>query len=251
MHRAFSAGLIVAACLVSGSTARAQSEDSDPAAILEGMARYLAGLSSFAMTQQTTFDVVQSDGRKLEFGESRRVAVRRPDRARIDGERRDGARRGFRFDGQQIAVFDLDENVYAAVPKPGSLDAAIDYFLEDLDMRLPLAELLSSDLPRVMADHMSDVLYVTASTVKGVPCHQLSARGDGVDLQIWIERGDTPLPRRLVITYKAEPGQPQFRADLTDWLLAPELKDDVFDFEAAEGAERIPVSAPPAPGAGR
>ena len=80
---------------------------------------------------------------------------------------------------------------------------------------------------------------VKLSTVSGVPCHQLAARGGGVDLQIWVEQGDRPLPRRVVITYKAEPGQPQFRADLTDWDLAPELKDDFFAFEAAEGAERF------------
>jgi len=47
------------------------------------------------------------------------------------------------------------------------------------------------------------------------------------------------LPRRVVITYKEEPGQPQFWGDLSSWNLAPELSDTLFTFTPPEGADRI------------
>jgi hypothetical protein len=47
------------------------------------------------------------------------------------------------------------------------------------------------------------------------------------------------LPRRIVITYKEENGQPQFSADLSNWNLAPDLSDALFSFTPPNGAKRI------------
>ena len=47
-----------------------------------------------------------------------------------------------------MAVFNAKEKVYATAARPGTLDEAIDYFINDLDMRFPLAELFSSGSTR-------------------------------------------------------------------------------------------------------
>jgi hypothetical protein len=78
---------------------------------------------------------------------TRNTTVRRPDRMSIDIEDRDGTRRGFRFDGKQIAFFDLDEKVYATAEKSGDLDTAFAYFTQDLQMPLPMGELFTNNLP--------------------------------------------------------------------------------------------------------
>ena len=36
-----------------------------------------------------------------------------------------------------------------------------------------------------------------------------------------VAQGSEPLPRRIVITYKDEAGQPQFWADLSNWNFSP------------------------------
>ena len=61
----------------------------------------------------------------------------------------------------------------------------------------------------------------------------------GVDFQVWVAQGSQPLPRRIVITYKEETGQPQFWADLSNWNLAPEVSDTLFTFTPPDGADRI------------
>jgi hypothetical protein len=63
-------------------------------------------------------------------------------------------------------------------------------------------------------------------------------------MQLWIAQGAQPLPRRVVITYKNAPGQPQFRADFYDWSVAPQADAAAFTFVPPAGAEQIMYLAP-------
>lgn len=69
--------------------------------------------------------------------------------------------------------------------------------------------------------------YMEKTTITDVPCDHLAVwTAGGVDFQVWIAQGSEPLPRRIVITYKDEHGQPQFWADFSNWNLSPDLSDD-------------------------
>jgi hypothetical protein len=217
----------------------ASERDARAMAILKRMADFLSQTQRFSVTVDTGFDVVQDSGQKIEFGETRKIVVRRPDRARIDITKGDGATSGFIFDGQQIAVFNTREHVYATAAKPGTLDEAIDYFMNDLDMRFPLADLLSSKLPETLSSRVRAIYYVEQASIAGVPCDHVAIRGDWADLQLWITQGDQPLPRRLVMTYKNAEGQPQFWAQFSDWNLSPDVPDSLFVFTPPEGAAKI------------
>src|SRR5215475_6618775 len=207
--------------------------------VLKRMAEFLTQAQRFSVTVDTGFDVVQDSGQKIEFGETRQIVLRRPDRVRIDATKRNGAKSGMFFDGKNIAVFNMQENVYATVARPGTVDEAVAYFLNDLDMRLPLAELLSSQLAKTLPEHVRAADYVEPSQIAGVPCDHLALRGDRVDLQLWVAQGNQPLPRRLVITYIREEGQPQFWAQFSEWNLAPEVPDALFVFTPPAGAAKI------------
>src|SRR5262245_16258663 len=186
--------------------------DEQALAVLKRMAEFLTQAQRFSVTVDTGFDVVQDSGQKIEFGETRQMVLRRPDRVRIEATKRKGAKSGMFFDGKDIAVFNTKENVYATVARPGTVDEAIAYFLNDLDMRLPLAELLSSQMAKTLSEQVRAAAYVEPSQIAGVPCDHLALRGDQADLQLWVAQGNQPLPRRLVITYTREDGRPQFWA---------------------------------------
>jgi hypothetical protein len=207
------------------------------------MADFLSKTQRFSVIADIGFDVVQDSGQKLEFGETRKIVVRRPDRARIDIMKRDGATSGFIFDGQEISIFNTREHVYATAAKPGSLDEAIDYFMNTLDMRFPLADLISSKLAETLSAKVRTIYYVEPASIAGVPCDHIAFRGDQADAQLWIEQGDQPLPRRLVITYKNAEGQPQFWAQFSDWNLSPDVPDSLFVFTPPEGASKIAFAA--------
>jgi hypothetical protein len=106
-------------------------------------------------------------------------------------------------------------------------------------MRLPLAELLSSQFAKILQEKVRAAAYVEPSQIAGVPCDHLALRGDETDLQLWVAQGAQPLPRRLVITYKREDGRPQFWAQFSEWNLAPEVPDALFVFTPPAGAAKI------------
>ena len=81
--------------------------------------------------------------------------------------------------------------------------------------------------------------YVGESKISGVMCDHLALRGDKQDVQVWIARGDEPVPRRIVITYRELEGQPQFWVQFAEWDFSPDLSDATFNFSPPEGAQRV------------
>lgn len=215
----------------------------DAQAILKRMAEFVAGTKSFSVSVLGGYDAVQTSGQKIEFGESRKVTLARPDRLRVEGERSDGAKTVTVFNGKEIVLIDAASNVYATAPQPGGVDDAIVHFVRDLHMRLPLAMLLVSQLPAELKERVRSVDYVEKTSMQGVPSHHLAARTDTVDFQVWVADGDKPLPQRIVITYKKAKGAPQFWAQFSDWNLAPGITDATFSIKPPDGAQKIAFAA--------
>ena len=225
-----------AAAAVSESQAQAS-------AILMRMADFLGGAQRFSVSVRGGYDAVQMSGQKIEFGEMRKVTLSRPDRLRMEGERSDGRKTLTVFNGKEIVLIDETSNVYATAPQPGGLDHTIVHFVKDLGMRLPLAALLLSQLPAELKDRVRSVDYVEKTNIHGSTSHHLAARTDMVDFQVWVAEGDTPLPQRVVISYKKAKGEPQFWAQFSDWNLAPSLEDSTFLAKPPDGAQKVAFAA--------
>ena len=207
------------------------------------MADFLGGAQRFSVSVRGGYDAVQKSGQKIEFGEMRTVTLSRPDRLRIEGERSDGTKTLTVFNGKEIVLIDETSNVYATAPQPGGVDDTIVHFVKDLGMRLPLAVLLVSQLPAELKDRVRSVDYVEKTSIYGSPSHHLAGRTDMVDFQVWVADGDTPLPQRVVITYKKAKGEPQFWAQFSDWNLAPALDDSTFLAKPPDGAQKVAFAA--------
>jgi len=221
------------------SSATAPEIEEKAMSVAKRMAEFLSKAQRFSFTADAGFDVVQDSGEKVEFGETRKMVVRRPDHARIDTTKRDGAVSGFVFDGKEITAFNVQDNVYATAAKPGTLDEAIAYFVNDLDMRMPLGQLVASDLAKTLPERLRTAYYVGQETLAGVSCDHLALRVDRADVQFWIAQGNQPLLHRMVITYTLAEGQPQFWAQFSDWNLSPEVPDSLFVFTPPTGAMKI------------
>lgn len=210
--------------------------------VLKRTADFLSQAQRFSVTADMGFDTVQDNGQKIEFGETRKILLSRPDLLRIDTTKRSGSEDEVIFDGKDITVFNPKENVYATEAKPGTVDEAIAYFVNDLGMRLPLAELLNSNLAKMLPERVREAAYVEQSSIGGVACDHIALRGDEADAQLWVAQGDKPLPQRIVITYKREDGRPQFWANLTEWNLSPKVRNSMFTFSPPKGAVKIAFS---------
>lgn len=227
------------AASVSSPATPAAETDLDAKTILMRMAQFLSKTSRFSVNLSGSYEVLQESGQKIEFGESRKITVSRPNGLHVEVEHSDGEKHIVQYDGKEITAYSPSQNVYAQVSKPGGIDAAVMYFLKDLGMRLPLAMLLTSRLPAELDRRTQTLDYVEKTVIDGTPTHHLAGRTETVDYQAWIAEGAQPLPLRIVLIYKNEEGHPAFRAQLSDWNLMPEVKDSQFTFIPPEGSRKI------------
>jgi len=249
MHSSSSAALVLVGLLIAGAAHATESESATSASearalsLLKKSADYLSQAKAFRVRAELSFDVVQEDGEKIEFGATRMMTVRRPDHAYVEGRRRDGERANLYIDAQTVTLLDLDENVFATAKVPGNLDATMDYLVDQIGVPAPLSDLVYSNLYSVLREQIESGTYIGESTLAGVRCHHLAFRRTDLDWQIWVEDGERPLMRRIVITYKTSEEGPQFRARLFDWDLAPEVLDSLFAFTPPAGAQQVPFVA--------
>ncbi len=226
------------------AAARAEAEQADTAealAIFRVMSDFLGSQTAFRFEAEVGWDAMQVTGERLEFGGHRVMVVRRPDRARVDSVRRDGEVSTLYFDGQRVSIDLPEDQAYVSLEKPGTLDEVVDYLTDQMDAAIPLGDLARADVYGEVAPSVISGFWVEEATIDGTPCDHIALRAKAVDVQLWVEQRDRPVPRRIVITYREAPGAPQFRAQLTGWDFAPDVSDALFQYTPPEGAERIPM----------
>jgi hypothetical protein len=219
-------------------------QDEEDRAILMRMADYLAKAPGFEVTVKSNYDAIQEDGQRIEFGERRKVVLDRPNHLRMETERSDGEQSVVAFDGQWLTIYRPEENIYARVEKPGTVDELMVYMAKDLQMILPLGRMLLSQFPQQLKKLVTDVGYVEENGLFDMPTDHLAIRTDQVDVQMWIAQGDAPLLQRVVITYKNAPGEPQFRADFANWTMSPAVDGGTFALVPPASAEQVPLLKP-------
>jgi hypothetical protein len=206
-------------------------------------ARFLADQSGFRVVADVSFDVLQSDGRLLEFGASRDITIRRPNRVRMKVVRRDGEVRTLYFDGSAISIDLPGHGAFVREELPGTLYAALEHLSEELGVPVPLGNLFSENFAAPLEDQIVAGYFVGSAEIGGRHCEHFAFRLPEVDVQLWIEEGDRPLVARIVITHKRDDGNPQFRATLRDWDLVADTPETLFQFEPAEGSEQLVVGS--------
>jgi len=214
--------------------------DPEALAILKKATDYLTGLTQFRLKGYKEEDAVQESGQKLQFSSSFDVCLRRPNRMFVSRTDDDGITRRFWYDGKTASMYDEGEKVYGQLKVPDTIDTMLDYLETVIESPPPLVDLFYNDLS-FLAERALSGMYLGISFIDNSACDQLAFRGKSVDWQMWVDRGEKPLMRKIVITYKELPGQPQLSARLAEWDTQPQLSDTLFQFSVPEGARRIKV----------
>lgn len=230
------------AMMLAGRASLAQDKtaliDAKAAKHLKQMCDYLAGLKQFTFEGEELVDEVLDNGQKLQFSHQRKAAVSRPNKLHAEFKG-DLASRQFYFNGETALLYDKDKKVYGSQAFKGSVDGLIDMLHHKLGFTLPLSDLILADSYKILTQEVTAGAYIGKHNVGGTPCHHLAFTQKLVDWQIWIDAGDTPLPRKMVITQKQLRGEPQFTAILSHWNTAPNLTDSMFEFTPPSGVRQI------------
>ena len=243
--------VLAIAGLAASAEAQQSSADVNPAAIkaLNDMASYLRNLKVFQVESATTTDEVQDDGQLIQYTAKINFVVQTPNKL-LATSSSDRNERTFIYDGKTFTMFAQRAGYYATVPAPPTLRELDDALSEKYDIELPLADLFRFGSPYWKGADIKAATDVGLSEVGGVTCEHYAFRQDDVDWQVWIQKGEYPLPRKLVITTTAEAARPQHAAMYT-WNLAPSFNEESFTFVPPAGARKIVLAAVGEPQGGK
>ena len=221
-------------------SAQASAQKVDPNAVkaLRDMSAYLQSLSTFRLESQTSLDVVTNDGQKIQYDGVVHYKVRKPDAFVIDVVS-DSWNRQYTYNGKEFTLYAPKLGFYSTVPAPATIRATIDEIGNRFGISLPLDDLFRwSSADGTRADALDAGFLVGTDTLDGVKTNHYAFREDKIDWQIWIQQGDQPLPRKLVIVDRRDATYPAYIARLT-WTLNPPLTDEEFAFRPGNDAKRI------------
>ena len=213
--------------------------------ILRQMSDFLTSALSFGFTAHELIDQVEEDQR-IQYSNSRSMLVRRPNRIFTEAYG-DLVNRSVWYDGKSFTLLDHAFNSYIQSPAPDSIDALLDEMEAQLEVVVPLGEMLSEDVYQALKPQIPQARYLGLHQVRGVECHHMIFTQKDLDWQLWVQASGTPVPRKLVIVYKQEPGIPQYAAILSEWDFTVATPDELFEFHPPAGAREINMSVPKAP----
>ncbi len=217
--------------------------------VLRNMANYLAKLK--AVSCQLNMDMrIEARGMKNEMTTKTAVRIARPDRYAMVVE--EGVMGMTTInDGTQITTFIPSLNRFTVKPvnendeESASMAVMAGSFGKMSDF---VKAKTGEELLKVLMEGVKETKYLGSEEVDGVPCDHVQLVQDEFIFDLWIEKGDRPLPHKFVpdmskqLAELGERGQDmklEFNVTLTKWDTAPKFTDADFTFNPPAGAEQV------------
>jgi hypothetical protein len=198
---------------------------------------YLRSAGRFSVKVEASYEDVLTSGTRVEYHRQANVVLERPNHLRIDSES-DKGRRSIYYDGKTLTVYRPGLGVYSTAPAPDTIDAMV-AAVEARGIPLPASDLLLNHPCEALGEHLRSGTYAGRHYLDGDWYHHLLLSFDAVDVQLWVAEGESPEIHRLVITYTTRPGEPQYRALLSDWNFAPTIDGTTFTFTPPADARKV------------
>ena len=239
---AFSLAIALAAasaCAQTASTTQPAANPVDPASIqaLKDMGAYLQTLKRFRVSTELTGERVLSDGQKLQHTATADMDVARPNMLRVRMHSARSEREVF-YDGKAFTLYTPMQKYYSTVEGSDTLGQLIDRLETRYGVQIPMQDLFRWGTQAAPFDKIESAMNAGQDFVGDDLCDHYAFRQGKIDWQIWIEAGGKPLPRKVVITNRADEARPQ-SVQLFDWNLKPGFKDAVFRFTPPKGATKV------------
>jgi hypothetical protein len=249
---AFAAGLGIAGAtgIVSSIIPPAHAAPAATPAISEEAGAAVAQMGKSLLASQFSFQArtlrvyTEPGGQPLHIVHAMKVTVHRPDRVMIDLSGDDGATKLY-YDSKTVVVYGVETKKYITIPAPNTIQGMLEMMLGERGFDFPLADLLTNAPDKSFLLGVTSGREVNTVTIDGVPCrHLFFTQRPGIEIELWVEKNDGALPRRIIVTYRSQPGQPSYVAELSDWNLAIHPSDADFVFQPPPGAEQTQAIMP-------
>ena len=218
----------------------------DASAALQRMGQTLRA-EQMSFQARTIRVYADPNGEPLHIFHTLKVTMHRPNRllAEVSGD--DGSNK-LVFDGKTAIVYSAAQNKYASIAVPeGTIASMLKEAVGRLGVDFPLADFLSDEPGKAFLTGVTSGRLVNTVTIDGAPYdHLFFFQPPGIELELWVAKNEQSLPRRLIVTYRTLPGQPNFIAQFSDWNFNVQTPDADFAFQPPAGATQVelkPVAA--------
>lgn len=212
--------------------------DAQAIKILKQSTDFIANQQRFSVDTRNTIEAVLESGQKIQFDHVATLSVERPNKLRAERQG-DLVEQDFYYDGASLTLHNPQDNYYATVAAPGTLEEMMDFARDSLDIVAPGGDLIYTNAFDILMEDVVSGFVVGKSMIEGVRCDHLAFQGSTTDWQIWIQEGANPLPRKLVITSIDVLSAPQFSVVTRNWNLKPDFKPGTFVFSPPKDAQSI------------
>lgn len=219
-----------------------QAQENDAKAILKAMSDYVGSQKTIQLTFDSDIEIITPQLEKIQFTNSGEAVVDRPDKLhahRVGGY----ADVEMFFDGKTVSIYGKHLNGYAQFEAPGTLDQLIHVLRQGHGVALPGADLLLSNAFDLLVADVLEAKHIGRGVIGGAECEHLAFRNFDTDWQLWVEVGDRPIPRKLVITSKTLNCSPQYTLRVKQWRTDIEPSPEAFSFTPPEGAQILDANA--------
>ncbi|MFL6796585.1 MAG: DUF2092 domain-containing protein [Xanthobacteraceae bacterium] len=227
-----------------GSTYETRADEAQAKTLLKAMSDYLAAQTAISMDYDSSLEVVTKENQKLSLASSGTVILNRPGKLRAT--RMGGfANVELVFDGKMLTLLRRDENIYAQVDAPATIDLLVDELRDKYRRPVPAADLLMADPYDQLMPLVVNTKDLGSGVIGGVECDHLAFRTEEVDWQIWIAQGSRPYPCRYIITSTKVAGSPQYTIDVRAFKAGDEVAAQNFALQVPAGARKVTPSEVP------
>ncbi|MFL5279836.1 MAG: DUF2092 domain-containing protein [Rhodopila sp.] len=216
-----------------------QADDAIDPEAKDAVSRMGKTLSTAAFSfHSATIRQYEKNNLPLHIFHSAQVLVRRPDRLMVEINGDDGQAQ-IGYDGKMLTVYSATANKYGQMPVSGSIETMLRAASERMGFDFPLADLLADQPGQAFLNGVVTGKKVDEVNVDGQTCnHFFFLQPPGIELELWAEADERALPRRIVITYRSIPGEPQFLSQMSDWKLGINPPDNAFIVKIPAGATK-------------
>ena len=236
------AALLTVMAAASLLTTTVLAQEKDAKAILRAMSDYVASQKTIELSFDSDIEVITPELEKIQFTNSGDALLSRPDKLRahrVSGH----ADVMMVFDGKTVSILGKNLNGYAQFEAPGTVDQLIAALRAGHGVALPGADLLLSNSYEVLVAGVKEAKHIGRGIIDGVECEHLAFRNFDTDWQLWVEVGDKPIPRKLVITSKTLNNAPQYTLRVKSWKTDVQPAQDAFAFVPPAGAKKLSSDA--------
>ncbi|MGO4810046.1 DUF2092 domain-containing protein [Cupriavidus sp. 2MCAB6] len=221
------------------AAAAASAVDQGSIQALKDMGAYLQTLKRFRVSNDLTAERVLADGQKLQHMARADMDVVRPNKLRVM-MLSPRSERELIYDGKTVTLYTPAQKYYSSVEFSDTIGGLIARLQEKYGVELPLTDLFIWGTPAAPLDKIESAMNAGQDFVGKDLCDHYAFRQGNIDWQIWITTGGKPLPRKVVITNRADEARPQ-SVSLLEWNLTPSFTDSVFSFTPPKGSSKIEI----------